>query len=152
VGYPVVADGATLVTPPAEVTPRDDAAARGMDERTTFPPPADGFAEQVFRHELRPTDEQVVTASIVNPGYAATDGIGLSVSWDPRQLPRMWQWRMLGPGMYLTGLEPATCGLAGRAAEREAGTLITLEPGGTRRFGIVIRVSLGSEARALLEG
>jgi len=71
------------------------------------------------------------------------------VSWDPRQLPRMWQWRMLGPGMYLTGLEPANCGLAGRAAEREAGTLEMLEPGESRRAGISIRVSTGDEAASL---
>ncbi len=57
---------------------------------------------------------------------------------------------MLGPGMYLTGLEPANCELGGRAAEREAGTLQQLEPGQSRRYGISIRVSLGADATALL--
>ena len=92
-----------------------------------------------------------MTASIVNPGFEPTGGIGVSVSWDPRELPRMWQWRMLGPGMYVTGLEPATCGLAGRAAEREAGTLLMLEPGEQRAFGVSVRVSLGPDALALAE-
>jgi hypothetical protein len=150
VGYPVVAEGARLVTPAAEITPRDEAARAGIAERTSFPPPQDGFAEHVFRHELHDTDAPRVSASIVNPDFEPTGGIGLNVSWDPRQLPRMWQWRMLGPGMYLTGLEPANCGLAGRAAEREAGTLEMLEPGETRRSGISIRVSTGAEAVALL--
>ncbi len=85
----------------------------------------------------------------MNPDFAPTGGIGVTVSWDPRELPRMWQWRMLGPGMYLTGLEPANCGLAGRAAEREAGTLQVLEPGERGRFGISVRVSLGAEAQEL---
>ena len=151
VGYPVVADGARLITPAAEVFPRDEAARAGMDQRTTFPAPQDGFAEHVFRHELQDTDAERVSASVVNPGFEPTGGIALSVSWDPRQLPRMWQWRMLGPGMYLTGLEPANCGLAGRAAEREAGTLQELEPGESRRSGISIRVSLGAEAAALID-
>jgi hypothetical protein len=57
---------------------------------------------------------------------------------------------MLGPGMYLTGLEPANCGLAGRAAEREAGTLPMLAPGEARRFGITVRISLGDEVEALM--
>jgi hypothetical protein len=61
----------------------------------------------------------------------------------------MWQWRMLGPGMYLTGLEPANCGLAGRAAEREAGTISELQAGESRRFGLSIRVSLGAAAQEL---
>jgi hypothetical protein len=148
-GYPVVADGATLITPPAEIVPRDAAAAAGLSERTSFPPPQDGFVEHVFRHELTETGATRVSASIVNPDFEPTGGIGLTVSWDPRQLPRMWQWRMLGPGMYLTGLEPANCGLAGRAAEREAGTLIELEPGESRRSGISIEVSFGADAAAL---
>ncbi len=148
-GYPVVADGAKLITPPAEIVPRDEIARAGLDERTTFPAPQDGFAEHVFRHELLGGDAREVSASIVNPGFEPTGGIGLTVSWDPRQLPRMWQWRMLGPGMYLTGLEPANCHLSGRAAEREAGTLQELEPGESRRYGISVRVSLGADALAL---
>lgn len=149
-GYPVVADGARLLTPAAQITPRDEAARLGMAVRDTFPAPEDGFAEHVFRHQLTETDAERVSASIVNPGFEPSAGIGLTVSWDPRQLPRMWQWRMLGPGMYLTGLEPANCELGGRAAEREAGTLQQLEPGQSRRYGISIRVSLGADATALL--
>jgi hypothetical protein len=148
-GYPIVAEGARLITPEADVTPRDERARVGMDERASFPPPTDGFVEQVYCHELAPTDALQVSASIVNPGFAPTGGIGLTLSWDPRQLPRMWQWRMLGPGMYLTGLEPANCGLAGRAAEREAGTISELGAGETRRFGLSIRVSLGADAQEL---
>jgi hypothetical protein len=149
-GYPVVADGARLLTPAAQITPRDEGARLGMAVRDTFPAPEDGFAEHVFRHQLTETDAERVSASIVNPGFEPSGGIGLTVSWDPRQLPRMWQWRMLGPGMYLTGLEPANCELGGRAAEREAGTLQQLEPGQSRRYGISIRVSLGADATALL--
>jgi hypothetical protein len=149
VGYPVVAEGATLITPPAQITPRDENAARGLDARATFQAPQDGFVENVYRHELEPTDAESVSASIINPDFEPTGGIGLSLSWDPRQLPRMWQWRMLGPGMYVTGLEPANCDLAGRAAERESGTLELLEPGQRRRSGITVRVSLGAEALAL---
>ena len=149
VGYPIVADGARLITPEADVTPRDEHAREGMGERATFPAPADGFVEQVYRHELAQTDAGQVSASIVNPEYTPSGGIGLTLSWDPRQLPRMWQWRMLGPGMYLTGLEPANCGLAGRAAERDAGTISELQPGESRRFGITIRVLLGAQAQEL---
>jgi hypothetical protein len=75
----------------------------------------------------------------------------VTVTFDPRQLPRLWQWRMLRAGMYVTGLEPANCGLAGRAAERAAGTLHVLEPGETRRFDLAIHVRLGDEVSALLD-
>ena len=150
IGYPVVAEGAHLIAPEAQVSPRDEAAAAAMGERSVFPPPRDGFGEQVFCHELAPTGEERVSATVVNPDFEPTGGIGVTVSWDPRQLPRMWQWRMLGPGMYLTGLEPANCGLAGRAAERAAGTLQELAPGESRAFALSIRVVLGDEAAALV--
>lgn len=151
VGWPVVAEGARLITPSARVTPRDDSAIAALHERATFPPPRDGFREQVFRYDL-PADATEVGASIVNPDFEPTGGIGLTVSWDARQLPHLWQWRMLGPGMYLTGLEPANCGLAGRAAEREAGSLVELEPGDSYHSGIIIAVTLGAAARALAAG
>lgn len=150
VGYPVVAEGSVLITPPAEVTPRDENAARGMDQRAHFPAPRDGFVENVYRHELASTADPTVSATLVNPGFEPTGGIGLTLSWDPRELPRMWQWRMLGPGMYLTGLEPANCELAGRAAEREAGTLQMLEPGEQQSFGISIEILLGEAAQSLV--
>lgn len=151
-GYPVVADGARLIGPPAEVVGRDERAQAAVGEHDSFPPPEDGFAEYVYEHRLRDRDAASASVSLANPAFEPTGGIAATVTWDPRQLPRLWQWRMLGPGMYLTGLEPANCGLAGRAAEREAGTLSTLEAGESRRFGISVRVLLGQEVQALLGG
>ncbi len=152
VGYPVVADGARLIGPPADIVGRDARAQGAIADHASFPPPEDGFAEYVYEHRLHDRDTDRASISLANPAFAPTDGIALTVSWDPRQLPRLWQWRMLGPGMYLTGLEPANCGLAGRAAEREAGTLTMLQPGEARRFGISVRVSLGDEVAALVAG
>jgi hypothetical protein len=152
VGYPVVADGARLIGPPAEIVGRDARAQGAVADHATFPPPEDGFAEYVYEHRLHDRDTDRASISLANPAFGPTDGIAVTVSWDPRQLPRLWQWRMLGPGMYLTGLEPANCGLAGRAAEREAGTLTMLRPGEARRFGISVRVSLGDDVAALVAG
>jgi len=66
------------------------------------------------------------------------------VESDPRELPYRWQWRMLRPGLYLTGLEPASCGVLGRAVERERGTLVTLAPGERRPYGVTIRALTGA--------
>jgi hypothetical protein len=150
VGYPVVADGARLIGPPAEIVGRDSRAQSAIADHAAFASPEDGFVEQVFEHRLLDPDAADASISIVNPDHAPTGGIGLTVTWDPRQLPRLWQWRMLGPGLYVTGLEPANCGLAGRAAERAAGRLERLAPGASRRSGITIRVSLGDAAAALM--
>ena len=43
----------------------------------------------------------------------------------------MIQWKQIGQGAYVAGLEPATNWTIGRAAERAAGRLKFLEPGET---------------------
>jgi hypothetical protein len=143
VGWPVVAPGARLLSPASEVVPRDEPAAALLAEHADYPPPAEGFGQLVYHHRLPDPGAPSATIAIANPAFEPTGGIALSVSYDPRQLPWLWQWRMLGPGMYLTGLEPANCGILGRAEERARGTLVTLAPGETRRFDLVIRATLG---------
>ena len=147
VGYPVVAPGSRLVTPDAEVVPRDEPAAALLAEHAEFPPPAEGFEQLVYEHRLRQPDVERASIAIVNAEWEPTGGIGLRVEYDPRQLPHLWQWRMLAPGMYLTGLEPATCGILGRAVERERGTLVTLEPGERRGYRVTIRALVGGAAQ-----
>jgi hypothetical protein len=149
VGYPVVAPGAVLLAPDAEVVPRDEPAAALLAEHASFPPPQDGFGQLVYEHRLRDPRAERAAFGVANPAWAPTGGIAVSVEYDPRQLPHLWHWRMLGPGMYLTGLEPATCGILGRAAERERGTLVILEPGEQRHFDVRIRATTGPGVAAL---
>jgi hypothetical protein len=146
VGYPVVAPGSRLVAPDAEVVPRDPPAAALLAEHADFPGPQDGFEQLVYEHRLHAPDVPRARIGIVNDAWPPTAGIGLIVEYDPRQLPHLWQWRMLAPGMYLTGLEPATCGILGRAVERERGTLVTLAPGERRSFDVTIRTVIGQAA------
>lgn len=150
IGWPVVADGAVLLPPRATVVPRDARAEAGLDVHRTFTAPVDGFEEQVFEHVLAEPRPARASIAIANPGYAPTGGIAVAVEFDPAQLPHLWHWRMLGPGMYLTGLEPATCGILGRAAERERGTVDWLAPGEGRTFDVTIRAFTGATVTQLV--
>jgi hypothetical protein len=147
-----MAEGARVVGPAAEVVGRDEAAQALVGRHAIVEAPQDGAREHVFEHRLREPDATSVSISVANPDHAPTGGIAVTVSWDPRQLPRLWHWRMLRSGMYVTGLEPANCGLGGRAAERAAGTVTVLEPGRSHRSGVTIRVSFGDAVTALLAG
>jgi hypothetical protein len=150
VGYPVVADGARLLPPDADVVPRDPPAAALLAEHATFPPPDDAFEQLVYEHVLAEPRPARASIAIANPAYAPTGGIAVAVEYDPQQLPHLWQWRMLAPGMYLTGLEPATCGILGRAAERERGTIDWLAPGERRSFDLTIRAFTGDAVTQLV--
>ncbi len=149
-GYPVVADGSLLLAPDADVIPRDAPAAASLSEHARFGPPTAGAEALVYEHRLRgPWQDGWASVAVADPTFQPTGGIALSVRWRPEQLPRLWQWRMLAPGMYLTGLEPANCGVMGRAQERATGGLPTLQPGETRVFDVEVRVTLGPEVAAM---
>jgi hypothetical protein len=52
----------------------------------------------------------------------------------------VWQWKQLGYGAYVAGVEPANCFGQGRADDRSRGTLQFLEPSGQRTHSLEIGV------------
>ena len=58
----------------------------------------------------------------------------------PDQLPFLWQWKQLGQGSYVAGVEPANCFGRGRAYDRQRGTLRFLEPGEQQAYALEIGV------------
>lgn len=150
-GWPVVAPGSRLVAPAAEILGRDDEANALAARHAEFTPPALGFPPLVYEHRLLDPAPERVVVGVANPGFDPTGGIAATVSYDARQLPRLWRWRMLAPGMYLTGIEPATCSVFGRDVDRAAGELPVLEPGERRATSIRIEVHLGAELENLTD-
>jgi hypothetical protein len=67
-------------------------------------------------------------------------GLGLAIMQRTDELPWLWQWKQLGYGAYVGGVEPANCIGRGRAEDRARGTLQFLEPGSTRKHSLEIAV------------
>ena len=139
-GFPVIDDGARLVTGARSVMPRDDDARPGIGEYDRFTGPIPGYREQVFYHDIPAGSDGYVTASIVNPGFNGGEGLGVYVRYRQRELPRFTEWKMIGEDVYCVGLEPANCLVEGRAKERERGTLQFLDPGEERSYHIEIGI------------
>jgi hypothetical protein len=136
-GWPLLDENATLHIPSTDVLPRDADARAGVHEWDTFAPPTHPFPEQVFRHRL-PDDTGEVRAVLTNPRL----GLSLTLAFDSAELPHLFQWKMLGSGTYVLGLEPAnTPVIEGRAAARRAGALPVLEPGESRRYRLTFRAA-----------
>jgi hypothetical protein len=83
-----------------------------------------------------------VRVAIVNPHVRG--GLGVYVVYRREQLPRYIEWRMMGEGQYVVGIEPCT-NLFGREAVRQAGELIVLQPGEKREYDLEIGVLAGAE-------
>lgn len=139
-GYPLLDDGAELLIRDEQVRPRDDAAKAGLDEWGSFPGPQPGFAEQVFYHTPKAGADGRCLAAFVNRRFGGGRGLGLALRWRAAELPNFGEWKMVGQGAYVVGMEPANCHVEGRHAAREDGSLRFLEPGERQQFDLEFSV------------
>ncbi|TDP93382.1 uncharacterized protein DUF4432 [Leucobacter luti] len=124
IGWPLLDETAVLEVPSTSVTPRDPAAEAGMADWFQISGPVPGFEEQVFKHDF--SGRGIATVAVDNPAL----DLRLTLSFDSATLPALHQWKMLGEGHYVLGLEPTNVDWSlGRAAARAAGALPTLAPG-----------------------
>jgi len=135
-GFPLLDETCYLMAEPHPVQPRD-AAAAGLSDWMRFQPPTQGYGEQVFYHDLPADNQGWAGLTLVNP----TRDLSLSVRFQKATLPNLVQWKMMGHGVYVLGLEPANCLIEGRNKERERGTLQFLEPGECRDLQVEIALS-----------
>jgi len=145
IGFPVVDDGSEFMYSASESAPRDDVARPGFEERGRFSSPIPGYKEQVFFHNMNSDTGGYVHAAIVNRKFEGGKGIGVYVKYRKTELHRFIEWKMMGEGTYVVGMEPANCLVQGRVKERERGTLQFIEPGETREFHLEIGVLVDNQ-------
>jgi hypothetical protein len=150
-GFPVVDEGSELVLAAQNAEPRDAVAEAGLADRLRFSAPVADFKEQVFYHDTVADENRHVWAAVINKRHNDGEGIGLYVRYHKTQFPNFIEWKMMGEGTYVVGMEPANCRVEGRAAERAADTLESIEVGGRRHFETEIGVLVGQEEIAEFE-
>jgi hypothetical protein len=143
-GFPLLAAGSRLVAPSAEVEPRDEAAGQGLAQHTTFEGATPGYAEQCFFHTLTADEAGFVSVQLINTALDLT----FQLRYRRQELPEFVQWKQMGQGTYVLGLEPANCRLMGRSAAREQGVLTELAPGEGRDYYLEMAVLMGESEAA----
>lgn len=135
-GWPLLSEEATLEIGGKSLTPRDDTAAAGVVSWNEITAPQSGFAEQVFRHDFEGVENG--HAVIENPRM----NLRFELGFDTSSLPGLHQWKMMGEGHYVMGLEPTNVNWSlGRAAAEEARVLPSLEPGESVEYSLEFRFS-----------
>ncbi len=149
-GWPLVSEDTELILGAHRTEARDAAAERGRDRWNRFEAPQPGYEEQVFFHDVVPDAGGTAAALLLN----RASGLGVRIAYDRAALPHLIQWKMMGQGDYVCGIEPANCRVMGRAGERAAGRLQFIAPGEVRHFGVTLSVLKGeaeiAEAKAAL--
>jgi hypothetical protein len=142
-GFPLLAPSAELFANSRRVTPRDADAAAGLTQWSTFEAPTPGYREQVFYHEMEADNDGEVRVALIN--RALDGGLGVYLKYHQKTLPHLVQWKQLGYGTYVLGIEPANCHVEGIAAERASGRLQILQPSETRHYRLELGVLDGLE-------
>jgi hypothetical protein len=140
-GWPIVDDGSQLLLNTANTSARDAEAEQGLADAQRCSSPIRNYREQVFHHNLVVDKEGFAAALLLNRKI----NLGVYVRFRRKELPRYVEWKMMGESAYVMGLEPANCGVGGRAKERASGTLQFLDPGEERHFLVHIGIVEGEK-------
>jgi hypothetical protein len=125
-GWPIVSEHTMLETSECNsVEPRDDNAALGIEQSREFDPPIHAYKEQCFFYDMICDSTGRVYASLCNKEI----GITMKLSFYKEQLPYFTQWKQMGEGDYVCGLEPGTGYPEGRVSARDNGRVYMLKPG-----------------------
>lgn len=145
IGFPVIDDNSRLIAPVRDYKPRDADAEIEKEKYAEFQPPTHDYREKCYYLDMVEDAKGEVSAALVNPKFRGGQGFGVYIRYPKRELPKYTQWKMMGEGWYVVGMEPANCWVEGRAKERERGSLQFLKPGETRQYHLEIGV-LASQA------
>jgi hypothetical protein len=121
------------------VIPRDQEAAKGVATCHRCQPPTPDYAEQVFYHDLKSDQNGNTSVALLNEKLE----IGVAIHFNKNQLFNFTQWKQMGEGEYVMGMEPGNCYVGGRVDHRNKGILEYLEPGEIRNFDLTIELLNG---------
>jgi hypothetical protein len=107
-----------------------------LANHAAYGPPQANWQDSVLVHRVKPDADGWARTAFINRRL----GLGLYIKQRPEQLPWLWQWKQLGQGTYVAGVEPANCFGRGRADDRERGTLRFLGAGEQQAYSLEIGV------------
>lgn len=140
IGYPMLDENSILVTPTEKLNPRDQEAEKGADTYNICQEPTAGYLEQVFYHDLKSDHNGSTCAALINHKLQS----GVAIHFNKQQLFNFTQWKQMGEGEYVVGMEPCNCYVGGRSDPRNRNIMEFLEPGEIRHFDLSIELVSGS--------
>lgn len=108
-GYPLLEEGTELIFDALETVPREENAAKYLDTWKQVEAPQYPYPERCYFHKIKKDENGMSQYTIFN----AKREIGVNVQYSGNDLPFFCQWKMLGKGEYVMGLEPMNVFLDG---------------------------------------
>jgi hypothetical protein len=140
-GYPLLDEDSVLVTPTEKLTPRDPEAEIGKAKYNQSQPPTPNYQEQVFYHQLKADQTGATCVALINRNLE----LGVAIHFNKNQLFNFTQWKQMGEGEYVMGMEPCNCYVGGRVDPRNEAVLEYVEPGEIRKFDLIVEILNGAK-------
>jgi hypothetical protein len=132
-GWPLIDSGTKLAGNFVNIKPRDEEAAKNQENALTFEGPAPGYKEKVYF--LAPSENNP-RISLVNEKLPLT----VSFQYNREELTHLTEWKMMGQGAYVVGIEPGNCHPISITEARKKNDLQFIAPGEKKRFALTIEV------------
>ncbi len=142
IGYPMLTEKSEVCIPHDKITPRNDHAASHIENCLQMEKPQAGYEECCYYYDVKSRDG-ISAVGIYNPDISK----GVKISYDKSKLNCFTEWKMMGRGEYVLGLEPGNCTPDGRDVIRKNGTLIELAP--DEEYSCGVNISLTEERNTI---
>lgn len=130
-GYPLLTENSKVTINSKGVTPRNEIAEKGLKDALVMEKPQADYVEQCFYYDMIDGMAEIYSPEIKT---------SVSINYDVKEMPFFTQWKMMGKGEYVLGLEPGNCTPDGRDVMRKNGTLKCLQPGEKATQTITIKL------------
>ena len=128
--------------PQPQGTPRDETTAADTTPWNEIQAPEANRPESVYLHELAADENGRSFAAVVNHKL----GLGVVIDFDANLFPYFMEWKSMGAGDYVVGLEPSNSSVHGRGWHEQRGDLHTIAPQASERKSLTFTVIEGEAA------
>lgn len=125
IGYPLLAPDSEIFIPSKEVKARNTHAEEGIHSWDKLQFPEADYEEMCYYHKLKTDEHHMTAAAIFNDDL----NMGVSIEFNTDSLDHFMQWKMMGAGDYVMGLEPCNCTIDGIGDAIENGSMKYIKPG-----------------------
>jgi hypothetical protein len=147
-GYPLLDENARVILPSLEVKGREKLSEAHIAKWSCMDKPLANEEEYVFIHNLAVDKSKNTFATLYNSKL----GIGITERFNQGELPNFYQWKSIGAGDYVMGLEPSNSGVLSRKQTIERGDKIHALPSFAKEeFHISFEIIEGDDAVLMAE-
>lgn len=139
-GFPLLDLESELIFGKAKTTPRDEEAKEGLDNFSRFSEPIEQFKEKVYFHDIEADGQGNCNVALINRAFNNVQGLGVAIKFIKNSLPYLIQWKQMGVGEYVCGIEPSNSFVRGRDIEKKEKTLKFIKPGQKINYKLEINI------------